>query len=186
MDINCSQFEGLLSFYVNGDLTENMASAVEEHMKICPACQMRYNIVNSIIHDIKSAYSEVLTNSNLEDKYTVIEPVFEPSEDEVKNTELSAYVDNELTEEESLKLRRNIIAKPKLRNKVEKLYRLKKVISNSHRIHRLLLKSDYSKDVIKTLNSNKQDRQIYLHCIGFMLFVILTVTLSIIALMHLL
>lgn len=187
MDINCNQFEGLLSFYINGDLTENMKKMVEEHMNLCPTCSMRYKIVKSIIEDIQSAYNEVITNSNLENEYTdCIEPEYELSEEEIKTTELSAYVDNELSEEECLKLRRNIIAKPKLRKKVEEMYGLKKLISNSFKDQRSRLKSDYSKDIIKSLNSDIKERQIYIHCVMFILFVVCTVAISLITLVHLL
>ena len=187
MDINCNQFENLLSFYVNDDLTESMKTAVEEHMRLCPVCAMRYGVVKSIIEDIKSAYNDVLTNSGFEnDCFDIIEPEYEISDEDIKISELSAYIDNELGEEESVKIRRDIIAKPKLRKKVEKMYGLKKMISNSYHNQRSRLKSDFSKEIVKSLNSNLRERQIYMHCVMFILFVVCIIAISTIALIHML
>lgn len=187
MDINCNQFENLLSFYVNDDLTDNMKKAVEDHMKLCPACAMRYGVVKSIIEDIKSAYDEVLTNSKVENESVdIIEPEYVVADEDIKISELSAYIDNELGEKESVKIRRDIIAKPKLRRKVEKMYGLKKMISNSYHNQRSRLKYDFSKEVMRSLNTDLRDKQVYIHCVMFILFVVCAVAISTIALIHLL
>lgn len=184
MDINCNQFEGLLSFYLNNELSEKMTSAVEKHMEECPNCKMRYSVVNSIIEDIKSAYNEVIQDS--EDYNDFIEAEYEIPDDEVKNTELSAYIDNELDEEHSVKLRRNIVAKPKLRNKIDKLYDLRRLISDSKKEQKNKLKTDYSKEIVKTMNNNISDRQVYMHCALFILFVVCVIALSLTAIINLL
>lgn len=189
MDINCSQFEGLLSFYLNDDLNENLKCAFEEHMKTCPTCNMRYSVVSSVIEDIKSAYDEVIGKTPV-DKVDMVEDNEDVSAsdydilDGFLNTELSAYVDNELDENRSVKIRRDIISKPRLRQKVEKLYGLKKVISDSYKINKNKLKTDFSKEIIRKINNIESDRQIYFHCTAFILVVILAIVLSVVAIIH--
>ena len=189
MDINCSQFEGLLSFYLNDDLNENLKCAFEEHMKTCPNCNMRYSVVSSVIEDIKSAYDEVIGKMPV-DKVDMVEDNEDVSAsdydilDGFLNTELSAYVDNELDENRSVKIRRDIISKPRLRQKVEKLYGLKRVISDSYKINKNKLKTDFSKEIIRKINNIESDRQIYFHCTAFILVVILAIVLSVVAIIH--
>ena len=189
MDINCSQFEGLLSFYLNDDLNENLKCAFEEHMKTCPTCNMRYSVVSSVIEDIKSAYDEVIGKTPV-DKVDMVEDNEDVSAsdydilDGFLNTELSAYVDNELDENRSVKIRRDIISKPRLRQKVEKLYGLKKVLSDSYKINKNKLKTDFSKEIIRKINNIESDRQIYFHCTAFILVVILAIVLSVVAIIH--
>ena len=182
MKLTCSQFEGLITFYLDGELSKSLTQAFEQHMKECPACNMKFKVIKSIIGDIKSAYDKILSG---EDESCIeAEPVAETvnSDDEyVTMSELSAYMDNELPDENSVKVRRNIIARPKMRGKLEKMYRLRKILSDSFVEQKNKLKTDYSKDIIKRVNTEITPRQICLHCILFLLIVVLSVIASVVA-----
>ena len=172
MKITCNQFEGLLSFYLNNDLGENLIAMVEEHLKECPHCKMKYEVLHSIIDDIKDAYKQFIDG----DEYVVSHN----ESGSVSPNDLSAYIDNELSDEYSVKIRRNIVARPQLRAKIDKLYKLRKFMSESFREHKSRLKTDFSRDIIRNADKNLKTRQAYYHCVGFILFVIGVVCLSLI------
>ena len=178
MKITCEQFEGLLSFYLNNDLGENLTCMVEEHLRDCPRCKTKYDILHTIIDDIKGAYNKFING----DDYII--------DKQESNTlsikELSAYIDNELSDEQSIKIRRNIITKPKLREKIDKLYKLRKLLTESFNEHKGKLKKDYAKNIMQEVNTNHKTRQAYYHCIGFIVFVLGMVCLSILVIMRML
>lgn len=180
MKITCNQFEGLLSFYLNDNLGDNLKNMVEEHLKNCPHCKMKYDVLHTIIDDIKDAYEQFING----DDYIVKNNEKEEEEDSHPMSELSAYIDNELSDEHSVKLRKKIVSKPKLRQKIDKLYKIRQFMSTSFREQKNKLKTDYSKNIIRNLNTNFKTRQSYYHCIGFILFVFGMVCLSILIILH--
>ena len=60
MNITCSQMDVLISFYIDGDLSSNLKKQVEEHMKNCSVCRAKYEIVKSMIEDLKQTLNEDL------------------------------------------------------------------------------------------------------------------------------
>lgn len=172
MKINCSQFEGLFSFYLNGELNDKLKTSFEEHLKECSHCNMKFKVLHTIIEDIKEAYKQFNVNDNIQENIV-------NNQEYVTDTELSAYIDNELPDENSIKIRRNIIAKPKVREKIEQLYKLRKVMSDSFSEHKNRMKTDYSKEIVKGMNKDILDNEAYMHCIGFVLFVITVLCFSI-------
>lgn len=167
MKITCSQFEGLISFYLNNELSETLKEAFEEHLRECPTCHIRYNMLSSIITDLKDAYNQIIVE-----------------EDDIQLRELSAYIDNELDDEVSVKMRRNIIAKPLLRKKLESLYNLRKIMNNEFDAQKNKLRNDYSKSIVRGLDTNSSNRHAYLHCVAFIMFVIGIVFVSTLVVMN--
>lgn len=181
MKITCNQFENLLSFYVNNELTDNLKQAFEDHLNICPQCREKYSIIHSIIDEIKEAYNKFI---NSED-YRITKTV---EEDCVKTDcnllELSAYVDNELPEERSVKIRQSIVSRPNVRKKVEKLYKLRKILTESFIDEKNSLKSDFSRSIVRSLNENYEYRRAYIHCLIFIMVIVASVVLSVWFIFH--
>jgi len=75
--------------------------------------------------------------------------------DEFK-TNLSAYVDNELTDEENIKVKKYVISNQKARQDLEKLYNLKKVLYNSFDKAKNEVKDDYSKFILKRIDIQEE------------------------------
>ena len=188
MKITCAQFEGLISFYLNDDLSDNLKQAFEEHLHSCPSCHIRFNMLSNIINELKDAYNQIVIEGNVDDIASIelfAESEEETNEENSQASDLSAYIDNELNEEHSVKIRKNIIAKPKLRKKLEKLYNLRKVMSDEFYEQKNKMKTDYSKDVIKRLNIHQSNNYVYLHCVIFIMFVMFVVGFSVWALLNL-
>lgn len=174
MKITCTQFEGLISFYLNGELSEKLKTDFEAHLKSCPSCHIRYNVLNTIIAELKEAYNKFITEENEDDDTLYTEN--DETEDDIQ--ELSAYIDNELNDEFNIKMRRNIIARPKLRKKLEKLYNLRKIMTSAFADEKNKLRTDYSKSIAKNLNSNRTDNHVYFYCLVFIMFVIGVIFIS--------
>ncbi len=186
MKISCNQFEGLISFYLNNELNETLKEAFEEHLKECPTCHIRYNMLNSIITDLKDSYNQIIVeeNSNMNIFENISECIDNVEKDDIQLRELSAYIDNELDDDASIKMHRNIIAKPFLRKKLESLYNLRKIMNNEFDAQKNKLRNDYSKSIVRGLDANSSNRHAYLHCIAFIMFVIGIVFISTIVVMN--
>ena len=45
----------LISFYIEGDLSKVLKGKVEEHLKNCPTCRAKFEIINSLLKDLKES-----------------------------------------------------------------------------------------------------------------------------------
>lgn len=177
MKMNCTQFEGLITFYMDGELSEALKQSFREHLNECQQCNMKYHIIKNIITDIKLAYSRMVKNECEQEESALLTESVTESPEKVSPHELSAYIDNELPDEYNIKIRRDIIAKPSLRKKLENMYKLRKMISESYVEGKNSLRTDYSKDIVRALN-NKVSREVYVHCTAFIFIVLLFAILS--------
>ena len=90
MKISCNQFEGLISFYLNNELNETLKEAFEEHLKECPTCHIRYNMLSSIITDLKDSYNQIIVeeNSNMNIFENISECIDNVEKDDIQLREL--------------------------------------------------------------------------------------------------
>ena len=58
MEITCTQMDVLISFYIEGDLSKALKEKVTEHLKQCPACRAKYDIIKSMLDDLKSSLED--------------------------------------------------------------------------------------------------------------------------------
>jgi hypothetical protein len=177
MKITCKQFEELIPFYLNDELSENLKKAFLEHLHNCPNCHIKFEMFNSIVKDLKDAYNQISYELN-SDEIIDIEPENITTENSEINSNLSAYIDNELSDDMNVEIRKNIISKPNLRKKIDKLYNLRKVITNSFNDEKTKLKTDFVKDTMKKLQTKQKPQTTFLHCFCFLLFVITVAIVS--------
>lgn len=143
MDLTCSQTEMLLSFYFDGDLKENLRQKVEEHLQICPICRAKYDTLVKLINDMRNGISELIDDTK--------------EEKEINNntdykTHLSAYMDNELDDENNIKVKKLMISNKNARKYLEDSYALKHAMSNSFEKQKNEARQDFTKDVLKALD----------------------------------
>ena len=145
MEITCLQMDILISFYIDGELSEKLKTKVEEHLKICPACRAKYNIISSLFSDLKkSKYKK-------EDEVYSTTPHSSRQYHFFKNN-LSAYVDNELPEEENVKMKKYTITNKNARKDLEDTYRIRRLMRDSFRKSKNDSKPDFSKIVLKKMD----------------------------------
>lgn len=142
MEITCAQMDVLLSFYIEGDLSKNLKVKVEEHLKKCPACREKYNIINSMIQDLKTSVEEKeeIFSANSNSQYRIFQ------------NNLSAYIDNELPADESIKMKKFTINNKNARKELENTYNIRKLMNESFNKTRLDAKQDFSKNILRQLN----------------------------------
>jgi len=152
MEITCLQMDVLISFYIDGELSENLRDQVDEHIKKCPVCRAKYNIISSVFADMnKKAKKQQAIN----DLYTTNMHTSEQYQFFKKN--LSAYVDNELPEEENVKIRKYAISNKKARKELEDSYQIRKLMKNSFKKTQSETKPDFSKNVMKQLHNDEKN-----------------------------
>ena len=150
MEITCLQMDVLISFYIEGDLSSSLKEKVEEHLKNCPTCRAKYNIINSLFADVKKSLSQketevYTTNAHPSKQYVLF-----------KNN-LSAYVDNELSQEENIKMKKFTINNKQARKELENAYHIRKLMKDSYRKTKMNAKPDFSRKILKKLNPDDKN-----------------------------
>jgi len=143
MEITCAQMDVLISFYIEGDLSENLKLCVEKHMESCPTCKAKFNILNSVINDLQTVCKKQDASS---------EKIYPAKHYSLFRNNLSAYIDNELNSEDSIKMKKITINNKLARKELEDVFNIRRLMSNSFRKTRAESKSDFSKKVLKQLD----------------------------------
>ena len=154
MKLSCSQMDVLISFYIEGDLSTNLKNQVDEHLKKCPTCRAKFDIVKSMIDDLKNCFEDL--NSEFSDKEYHTKVAATSQQYRVFKNNLSAYIDNELSNEESLKLKKFTINNKEARKELQENYNLRKLMNNSFLKTMSESKPDYSKSIIKQLELDEE------------------------------
>lgn len=152
MEITCLQMDVLISFYIDGELSESLKAKVEEHLKECSVCRAKFNIISSLFTDVKKnlglkkeeeeVYS---TNTHHSHQYQFFK------------TNLSAYIDNELPEEDNVKIRKYTIGNKKARKELEDTYRIRKLMRDSFRKSKSESKPDFIKNIMKQISTDDKN-----------------------------
>ena len=153
MDITCTQMDVLLSFYIEGDLSNSLKNKVEEHLESCSICRAKYDIIKSMLNDIRDSVG-------IED--------FKDSDDKVASkpfvafkTKLSEYIDNELSGDENIKVKKYTISNQKARNELENFYNLRKIMNNSFKKSKNEFMEDFSKKIMKQIIPNYNEEYMF-------------------------
>lgn len=145
MEISCVQMDVLISFYIEGDLSSALKEKVEEHLKFCPTCRAKFNILSSLFDNVKKSLEDEETEAYITNAY--------PSREYKKfRNNLSAYIDNELPQEDSIRIKKYAIKNKKARKELENNYNIRKLMNDSFRKTKSGMKKDFSKDVMKQLD----------------------------------
>lgn len=147
MEITCTQMDVLISFYIEGDLSKVLKGKVEEHLKNCPTCRAKFEIINSLLKDLK----ESVENEQEEALSTI-----QNSQYRLFQNNLSAYVDNELPPEENIKIKKFTINNKKARKELENTYNIRKLMNDSFQKTKSESRQDFSKNVMKQLDMSSE------------------------------
>ena len=148
MEITCAQMDVLISFYIEGDLSKALKNKVEEHLKKCPACRAKFDIIESMLKDLKKSVNqqnEEMFSRSSTGQYKIF-----------KNN-LSAYIDNELPAEENIKIKKYTINNKRARKDLEDTYNIRKLMNDSFNKTKEEVRQDFSKNVLRQLNMNDED-----------------------------
>lgn len=177
MKLTCAQMDVLISFYIDGDLSNALKSQVEEHIKLCPTCRAKFDIIKSMSFEMKNklATEETLPKLTKNEVSSQQYRIF-------KNN-LSAYIDNELDEEENLKVKKFAINNKSARKDLENTYNIKKLMNESFQKSKTDSRRDFSKHVIRQLEL-EDEMALGIHpaikliiCFAFVVFILTTLVL---------
>ena len=73
---------------------------------------------------------------------------------------LSAYIDNELTDNENIKIKKIAISNPLARKDLEEFYAFKQLLTSSFNRTKNELKYDFSKKTLEKINSKEENTKI--------------------------
>lgn len=151
VNLTCTQVGALLSFYLDDRLNDQLKQFVKAHLDICPTCRAKYEALKNMVSSLKEVHERLKTVE--EDKAKTSIPSTQYNEFQ---TNLSAYIDNELEDEDNIKVKKYVISNPKARQDLEKLYDLKKVLHNSFDKSKHDIKGDYSKFILKRIDIQEE------------------------------
>ncbi len=153
MDLTCAQVEMLLSFYFDGELKDNLKYKVEEHLKNCPICSAKYETLTKIFTGMRESVAEIGIKQNTSD-FSAGGSEYTSSDYKVN---MSAYIDNELDNNENIKIKKLTINNKKARKYLEDSYALKHIINNAFEKSKNDMKYDFTKNVLHSLDIDNQD-----------------------------
>lgn len=150
MNLTCTQVSALLSFYLDDRLNDQLKQFVKIHLDVCPTCRAKFDALKDMIDGLKEIHEHL----------AVIEPVkknveVNPQIEEFKMN-LSAYIDNELSDEENIKVKKYIISNSKARDEFENLYKLKKMLHTSFEKSKNDVREDYSKYILRRIDIQEE------------------------------
>ena len=152
MDLSCSQISSLLKFYIDDKLNVQIKEILENHLEKCPSCREKYKMMLNIKLEFIQA-QEYLDSIKSDDDFQLVF-TSEPNYAMVKN--LSAYSDNELPDDESLKVKKYVIKNLSGRQALEELYELRNIMRKSFKKYESAIKDDYSKKVLNKLKIDEE------------------------------
>ena len=126
-------------------------------MKKCPKCRKKVEQLQKVIT-----------------KYAPENNPHETKPDKELIGNLSAYMDNELDTGENVKIKKMTILNPNARQKLESMYKFKKLMHNAYEKTKNDTKFDYSKSIVATLNEGQGYTTTYFRNI-IILFVLLLI-----------
>lgn len=150
-ELTCGQINGLLAFYIDDKLTENLKELVSKHLNICPACKEKFEALKSMILSLRDAYATISAVGAERKQH-----MFESKQYQEFQNNLSAYVDNELSDMDNLKLKRYAISNPLARQDLDEMYHLERILANSFSKTKRSFRQDYAKEILKDLDLNEQ------------------------------
>ena len=145
--LTCDQVSALLSFYVEDKLSSKLSEYVRQHLENCPACMEKYLQMKNMLNKFMEIQNEELENPYATKQY----------EDFKAN--LSAYIDNELNNFESIKIKKIAISNPLARQDLENIYTFKKLLHSSFEKTKSDFKNDYSRNIICQLQQKNTDEK---------------------------
>lgn len=140
-DITCNQISALISYYLKDELNPLLKSCFEQHLANCPACAKKIRELKLVLARYgakeKAAYDERTIRHH-----------------KIQNR-LSAYMDNELSQDENIKIKKMTISNPTARQELETMYKFRKMMHSAFEKTKNDSKFDYSKNIISKISDTE-------------------------------
>lgn len=134
--LSCEQVSALINFYVEGSLSETLTKYVKNHLDNCPYCNEKFIKIKTVMNTYNNSDKNETNNQYNTEQYATF-----------KNN-LSAYIDNELNDNDNIKIKKLAISNPLARQDLENIFSYKKILQDSYQKTKNEFKNDYSKNII--------------------------------------
>ena len=148
----CSKVNSMLAMYIDGKLDEMQEEFVKDHLQTCPGCRTKYEYLKKLVDTLKSSYASSDYSREAEKNKVA---AFKIQEYEYYRQNLSAYFDNELPFEDSVRFKKYIMKIPVARQELQKIYDLQEMLKNNWAHNRKRLNQDLSKTIISRAYSDR-------------------------------
>ena len=148
MKLTCSQMDVLISFYIEGDLSSALKKQVEEHLESCQTCKAKLEVLEALFTEMKSTVNSKV-NLNNERKNSEQYKIFQSN--------LSAYMDNELPSNENIKIKKFTINNKSARKELQDNYNIRKIMSDSFRKTKNETKADFTRSTLRRLQLEEEN-----------------------------
>ncbi len=178
----CKKVTSLLALYIEKKLDIENTLFIENHFKVCDTCYKKYLEMKEVMNNLHLDYVKLL------DEFERMESdkIFNIREYESFYTNISPYIDDELSYNESIKFRRYLLKSKPARLELAGAYSLKNNIRHSIEMFKENSNINFSKKIIKKLKNESIDSfdKIY-HRAAILLGIMVALLLFVTALMGL-
>lgn len=142
----------MLLSYIEHKLSDEDRMFVEEHFKYCSDCYTKYLEMKEIVKNLHFEYQKLLN----EFERVEASQIFNIREYENFYKNISPYIDDELSYDDSIQFRKYLLKSKPARTELANAYNLKNNIRHSTAVFKDNLNVNFSKKIIKQLkNENK-------------------------------
>lgn len=149
----CKKVVSMLSLYIENKLDLEDRIYVENHFIECSDCYQKYLEMKEIMNNLHFEYEKLLN------EFERIESnnVFNIREYEMFYKNISPYIDDELSYDESISFRKYLLKSKPARNELANAYGLKNNIKHSVSDFKSGLNLNFSKKIVKQLKDENRD-----------------------------
>ncbi|MBQ4122132.1 zf-HC2 domain-containing protein [bacterium] len=148
----CKKVTSMLLAYIEHKLSDEDRLFVENHFKSCSDCYTKYLEMKEIVKNLHFEYQKLLN------EFEKIEAsqVFNIREYETFYNNISPYIDDELSYDDSIQFRKYLLKSKPARTELANAYNLKNNIRHSTAMFKESLNVNFSKDIIKQLKTENR------------------------------
>ncbi|MCR5261277.1 MAG: zf-HC2 domain-containing protein [Candidatus Gastranaerophilales bacterium] len=136
---DCDKFLKMLPAYIEGKISSEQIIEIEKHLSVCSSCFEKYINLKNISQKIKNSFENIKQEKFISDK------------DSFFNENLSAYIDNELSNEEYLFFNGYVALNPEKRKELDEMLYFEEKLKESLEKNRQILQKDLSKKIVRQI-----------------------------------
>lgn len=180
-ELNCNQVVTLLTFYIENKLDESLSICVREHLNSCEHCREKYLKLKRILENFSAIKSKIAEEDEIKD-------IKEYDTEQYRRfkANLSAYIDNELSDKDNIKIKKIAISNPLARKDLEEVYAFKQLLHSSFNKTKSDLKHDYAKRTLEKIydNTPKKEFNPFYKLVGIFACIMVFMLIGILNLLH--
>lgn len=151
-NLDCKKVTSMLLSYIEHKLTDEERLFVENHFRCCSDCYTKYLEMKEIVKNLHFEYEKLLKDF----ERVEANQIFNIREYETFYKNISPYIDDELSYDDSIKFRKYLLKSKQARNELANAYNLRNNIRHSTAVFKDNININFSKKIIKQLkNENK-------------------------------